>query len=193
MGGLHYSVCIRLETFQSQMGKRMLKVPKHYANLLPRVVMQLPSMKIQILIRKLDFLAHLLTSNDHSLGPTTFQTLAMCNMDDISIVQQCRWLESYFPPTGITDTCLRNPKEATTIVHEAEPVLLKRDQYLTLMEAQEQQSLKHTLTIKCWLRIWDNALDRGCAGTVATQKVTRFLATPAFSDMQKVLKLSIAY
>ena len=49
------------------------------------------------------------------------------------------------------------------------------------MEAQEHQSLKHILTIKCWLRIWDNALDRGCAGTVATQKVIRFLATPAFS------------
>ena len=100
----------RLETFQSQMSKRMLKVPKHYANLLPRVVMQLPSMKIQILIRKLRFLAHLLTSNDHSLGPTTFQTLAMCNVDDISLVQQCRWLESYFPPTGmITDTCPMRP------------------------------------------------------------------------------------
>ena len=110
-----------------------------------------------------------------------FQTLAMCNVDDISLVEQLFHPPPPPPPTGITDTCLRNPKEATTIVHEAEPVLLKRDQYLTLMEAQEHQSLKHILTIKCWLRIWDNALDRGCAGTVATQ-VIRFLATPAFSD-----------
>lgn len=32
----------RLEIFQSQMGKRILKIPKHYASLLPRVTLQLP-------------------------------------------------------------------------------------------------------------------------------------------------------
>ena len=57
----------RLETFQSQMGKRILKIPNHYANLLPRVTLQLPSMKVQILIRKLQFLAHLLTNNYNTL------------------------------------------------------------------------------------------------------------------------------
>ena len=84
----------RLETFQSQMGKRILKMPKHYANLLSRVTLLLPSTRVQILIRKLHFLAHLLTNNDNTLGPTTFRTLAMCSVDDISLVQQCRWLES---------------------------------------------------------------------------------------------------
>ena len=72
--------------------------------------------------------------------------------------------------------------EASAIVREAEPELLKRDEHLTLMEAREHQSLRHILDIKCWLRVWDNALDRGYAGTVATQRMIRFLATPAFSD-----------
>ena len=45
----------RLEMFQSQMGKRILKVPKHYADLLPRVTLLLPSMRVQILINKLHF------------------------------------------------------------------------------------------------------------------------------------------
>ena len=68
--------------FQSQMGKRILKIPKHYASSLPIVALQLPYMRVQILIRKLHFLAHLLTSNDNTLGPTTFRTLAICNVDD---------------------------------------------------------------------------------------------------------------
>ena len=107
--------------FQSQTGKRILKIPKYYANLLPRVALQLasfpgpaqlfvacctnsngklggawercylqlPSMRVQIL--------HLLISNDNTLiGPTTFWTLVMCNVDDISLVQLCQWLESHF-------------------------------------------------------------------------------------------------
>ncbi len=48
-----------------------------------------------------------------------------------------------FPPASITDTCLRSPNEATAVVREAEPELLKRDEHLTLMEAREHQSLKH--------------------------------------------------
>ena len=117
--------------FQSQMGKRIIKIPKHYANLLPRVTLLLPSMRVWILIRKLHFLAHLLTSNDNTLGATTFQTLAMCNVDDISLVQQCRWLESHFTHDSITDRYLKYPEVATSIVHKAELDLLKRDKHLT--------------------------------------------------------------
>ena len=72
--------------------------------------------------------------------------------------------------------------EATAIVKEAEPELLKLDEHLTLIKASGHQSLKHILSIKYWLRVWDNALDKGCAGTVATQRMIRFLATPTFSD-----------
>ena len=112
-------------------------------------------MRVQILIRKLYFLAHLLTSNDNTLGPTTFRTLAMCNVDDISLVQQCRWLESHFTHDSITDRCLRYPEEATSIVHKAEIDLLKR---LTLTEASKHQSL------------------------IPIQKLIRYLATPVFND-----------
>ena len=128
------------------------------------------------------FLAHLLTSNDNTLGPTTFRTLVICNVDDISLVQQCRWLESHFTHDSRTDRCLRHPEEGTSIIHKAELDLLKRDKHLTLTEASEHQSLKHILNIKCWLRVWDKALDRGIAGTIAIQKLVRYLVTPVFND-----------
>ena len=58
-------------------------------------------------------------------------------MDDISLVQ-CRWLESYFLfPTSVTDACLMNPTEASTIVGTTEPELIKRDEELTLIAARE--------------------------------------------------------
>ena len=151
----------RLKMFQSQKGKRILKIPKHYANFLPRVILQLPSMKVRILIRKLYFLAHLLTSNDNTLGPTTVWTLAMCNVDDISLANSADGLRATLPMhDSITHRCLRYPEEATSIIYREELDLLKRDKNLTLMEASKHQSLKRILNIKCWLRVWDKALDR---------------------------------
>jgi len=120
-------------------------------------------MRVQILIRKLHFLAHLLTNNYNTLGPTTFRTLAMCNVDEISLVQQCQWLESYFTHDSITDRCLTYPEEVTSIVYKAESDHLKREKHLTLIEACKHQSLKHIVNINCWLRVWDKALDRGYA------------------------------
>jgi len=75
------------------MGKRMLKLPNHYAGILPRVVLGLPSIRVQILIRKHHFLARLLQSEEQTLGPATFRTLTILNVDEISLVQPCRWLE----------------------------------------------------------------------------------------------------
>ena len=54
--------------------------------------------------------------------------------------------------------------------------------YLNIMEASKHQSLKHILNIKCWLCMWDKALDRGCIGTIAIQKLIQYLATPVFND-----------
>ena len=128
------------------------------------MALQLPSMRVQILIRKLHFLAHLLTSNDNTLRPTTLRTVAMCNVDEISLVQQCRWLESYFTHDSITDSCrcLTYPEEATSVVHGVESDLLKRDKHLTLTEACKHQSLKHIVTLMsgygCGTRLWTVAM-----------------------------------
>ena len=219
------SVTVHGVTLQSQMGKRILKIPKHYAILLPRVTLQLPSMRVRILItmfatekvscdfvgettaqfeqqrrrRSIQclgknrlftvaidtrlspsvFFCESLGTRLSTLGPTTFWTLVMCNVDDISLVQQCQWLESHFTHDTTTGRC---PEEATFIVHKAELDLLKRDKNLTLTKASKHPSLKHILNIKCWLCVWDKALGRGCAGTVGIQKLIRYLATPVFND-----------
>ena len=61
----------KLENFQAQMGKKMLRFSRYHANLVPCVALHLPSVRVQVLLRKLRFLAKLLSSHDYTLGPTT--------------------------------------------------------------------------------------------------------------------------
>ena len=111
-------------------------------------------------------------------------------MDEISLVQQCRLLEqqlftnpiSNHCSTPITGICLKNPYAAISIVKEAEPKLFCRVKAMTLDEAMAHQSMKHILCIHNWVRVWDNALDYGCAGTIAIQKILRFIAKHLFRD-----------
>jgi len=42
--------------------------------------------------------------------------------------------------------------------------------------------MKHILCIHNWVRVWDNALDYGCVGTIAIQKSLRFIAKPLLRD-----------
>ena len=83
---------------------------------------------------------------------------------------------------SITDRCLAQPSDAISIVKEAEPILHKLDEIGILRAAADHPSLANILKIPNWLQVWDMALDRGCAGTVAVQKLLRFLSEPLFGD-----------
>ena len=173
------------------MGKKMLRLSRFHANVLPSLALHLPSVKVQVLIRKLRFLARLLCSVEpSSLGPSTFRHLAILNVDEICLIQQCRWLETTFLRTtasemkSITDSCLLDPPRAISIVADAEPLLLEQDEVLTRETVLVHPSLRHVHDISNWLRVWDMALDRGPAGTVAVQKVLRFLTEPLFGERE---------
>ena len=47
---------LTLEAFQAEIGKRILKLPKHFANLCPLVFLDWPTMRYRILIQKLSFI-----------------------------------------------------------------------------------------------------------------------------------------
>lgn len=62
--------------------------------------------------------------------------------------------------------------------------LLKYDRYFNMMEAVEHLSLKHIFKIDNWPCVWDQALVRGCAATVAVQKIIHFLGKAVFVDQE---------
>ena len=80
----------RLERFQAEIGKRVLKLTRFHNNISVRVGLKWPSFVMTILYRKLCFLAKLLSKKSDSNSYRIFYTLASKgDISDISIVQQC--------------------------------------------------------------------------------------------------------
>ena len=116
---LDSSSIARLERFQNEIGRRILQLPKHFSGTTVRLALQWPSMSTRVLIRKLTFLSRLLSnSNDVELiSKEIFSSLAAVDVYRVSIIQQCRMLESSLG-TSVLVRCLNEPCEASVIVAE---------------------------------------------------------------------------
>ena len=83
-----------LESFQCEIGRRILQLSKHHSNNVVQNGLHWPSVGTRILLRKLAFLGKLLSSSEDTLRTRVLTTLAIDNAyDNISVVQQCRMLE----------------------------------------------------------------------------------------------------
>ena len=169
-----------------EIGRRILCLSKHHADLAPLIGLHLPSMKARILIRKLNFLAKLLSSTEDTLSTRTFRTFAAENVYDISLVQQCHWLEQSLRIDSVSQQCLANPDSATSLVKSAQNNVLRQDWANTIHLAKSHVSLKHIASCDdialCWCRIWDSALDKGLHGTRLSQCLFKSLCLPLFGE-----------
>ena len=87
-----------LEAFQAELGKRILNLPKHFANLCPLVFLQWPTMRYRVLIWKLSFLHRLLNSPQSSMCFTHLKTriLGTMQVPGRGVPLKCNWIH----PTG---------------------------------------------------------------------------------------------
>ena len=106
----------KLEKFQSEIGKRILRLSKYHNNLAPLIGLHLPSIKVRVLLRKLSFLAKLLERNDQSISARVLRTLSVDNMYDISLIDQCNTLLNDLGISTILQQCLTEPSKALTTV-----------------------------------------------------------------------------
>ena len=136
------TIMTKLEKFQCEIGRQILCLSKHHADLAPLISLRLPSMKARILIRKLNFLAKLLSSTEDTLSTRTFHTFVAENVYDISLVQQCLWLEQSLHIDSVSQQCLANPDSATSLVKSAQNVL-RQDWANIIRLAKSHVSLKH--------------------------------------------------
>ena len=83
----------KLESFQGEIGKRILSLPKYYNNLSVKIALKWPSFRVLVLIRKLSYLAKLLSQEPTSTHVRLFHSLASANALDIALVRQCKELE----------------------------------------------------------------------------------------------------
>ena len=93
----------KLEKLQSEIGGHILKLSNYHADLTPVIGLRLPSMKARILLRKLSFLAKLLSCNEDNLSASVFRTISTENVYNISLVQQCKWLQGELKCEQILD------------------------------------------------------------------------------------------
>ena len=176
----------KLEKFQSEIGRRILGLSKHHADLAPLIGLHLPSMKARILLRKLNLLAKLSSSNDNTLSVRTFRTFAADNVYNISLVQQCLWLECTLHIESIVQQCLTDPDSATSLVKSARTSIIRQDWANTVHRGKSHTSLKHIVSCDevalCWSCVWDSALDLGHRGTRLSQCLFKSLCCLLFGE-----------
>ena len=171
-----------LESFQAEIGKRILGISKYHSDISTLIGLHWPSVKARILCQKLTFLAKLLEDDD-CLSSQVFRTLASDDIYDISIVQQCRLLEQGIG-TNYLQLCLEDPLTARSIVCEAKRDILSRDWASTLLASKTHPSLTVVVATdeiaSTWNRLWDEALEYGVRGTRLMQGLFAALTRPVF-------------
>ena len=84
---LDSSIIKVLESFQCEIGRRIIRLPKHHSKTVVRLGLQWPSVSTRILIRKLTFLAKLLSSTDDKISGRIFTSLAIVDVYNVGIVE----------------------------------------------------------------------------------------------------------
>ena len=97
---LNSTLLSKLESFQAELGKRILRLHHSSSNHGCRIVLHWPSMCARVLCSKLAFLLKLLQGVD-SLSSQVFRSLATSDVESIQLVRQCRYLESCFGSNNI--------------------------------------------------------------------------------------------
>jgi hypothetical protein len=178
----------KLEKFQSEIGKRILRLSKYHSDLAPLVGLRVPSIKARVLLRKLTFLAKLLESEDNHISTRGFRTLSVENVYNISLVDQCNSLQNDLGVDSVLQQCLAEPTIASAIVRSEKTRILEQDWATTLEVAKQHQSLRYIVCSDSvaanWCRLWDQALDLGTKGTKLTQNLFYSLCQPIFADRQ---------
>ena len=85
----------QLEAFQAELVKRVLKWLKHYSNTAAIAVLDVPTTKCRVLVRKLGFLMRVMAGDMDSLSGSVL--LALCDeIESICLVSECRDMEEWF-------------------------------------------------------------------------------------------------
>ena len=179
---LNLTLLNKLESFQAELGKRILRLHSSSSNRGCRIALHWPSMRARVLCSKFSFLLKV-TQGDDSLSCRVFRSLAASEVESIQLVRQCRFLESQYG-SNLTSDILTDPMSISTAA--LKKVILQLDHSRLLADASTVPHLKHIVNIdtdpECnWLRVWDLALDRGPHGTSCALAMLKLLGLQSFS------------
>ena len=159
---LNSTLLQKLESFQAELAKRILRLPTCTSNNTACMALQWPSMRARILIIKLCFLLKVVNS-DISLSARVFRSLAASDVESLFITRQCRFLESTFQ-SNFTSAVLTSSDDVS--VHTLKKDILHLDLSHLLTDASTHPSQQYVKAIASssdgsWLKMWDMALEGG--------------------------------
>lgn len=172
---------ITLESFQSEIGRRILQLSKFHSLLSTRVGLQLQSITSRIFHRKLSLL-HRVITNSESIGHKIYSSLAKDSPCHLSLVRECFSLEEKLGYNGLTQEILDGVSVAGRSLTKR---IVKQDWNKCLHEAKDHQSTAAAAEIASstsWLKLWDIALDQGHLGTSSLKILFRELTRPSFGS-----------
>ena len=175
------SLLSKLESFQSEIGKKILNLPKFTANQVPLLALNWPTMRCRCLCAKLSFLNKIHSNERSTLSTEGFKTLTFPSIESTLPIKQCRLLEQHYFQK-FTDEVLTNPDVVMRLLKEQ---IIKGDRSLQLCEAKNHPSQSIVTEVASnmgWLKIWDTALEHGPTGTIAVLSILKLLSKTVFAD-----------
>ena len=128
-----------LERFQAEIRRRILKLSRYHSGLTVQIGLSLPSVTARVLIRKISYLHHLFSSTEESIATYTFRILASQDVQNISLVKQCIFLDSLLK-TNCTAQTLEGVCNTSPNIRELKKSIISADLQLTLEVACKHQS-----------------------------------------------------
>ena len=162
----------RLEGFQGELAKRVLRWPQHHSNTAAITTLDVRSMKSRMLVLKLDFLRRLLGSDLSKLGGRAIEAFSD-DIESLCLVKECRELEEVFG-LHLTDSLLERCPLTRREVREE---ILKRDRRMVLLKCQEKAPVIAEVAERVgWARLWDNVLGYGGKAVRGLQHLSRAMS-----------------
>ena len=167
---LNSTLLQKLESFQAELAKRILRLLTRTSNNNALMALQWPSMIARILIIKLCFLFKVVKS-DLTLSARVFRSLAASDVESLVITRQCRFLESIYK-SNYTSAVLTSSDGIS--IRSLKKEILQLDLSLLLADASIHPSQQYVQAVASsndgsWLKLWDLALERGAFGTTCVQ------------------------
>ena len=102
----------KLESFQAEVGKHILQLPKSTSNTIPLLALNWPTMCARILCSKISYLLRICNDQKSTLKSQTFNTIAALDVHSLELVKQCKFLASLFESlNNLTEEVLGNSNE----------------------------------------------------------------------------------
>ena len=179
--GLNCSLLQALESFQAELGRCVLKLPKFSSNTVPLLVLNWPTMCGRVLCNKLSFLIRVCRAKSTSLSTQVFRSVAVSDVTSRSIVKQCHFLDSILDIQFINEV-LNNP---VLFLRDLKKRIIEADRLKIMEKSENPPSLFHIFCIarkNKWLKFWDVALECGYDGSKSSLAILKSLCLTVFSD-----------